>query len=73
VARKLARKGERRLVAIVETEVVQRVGHDDLGLRADEVVAASGAADVAGVDDRSVPEREQVGGSEQARQATCGL
>ena len=69
MARELARECERRFVAVGEAQVVQGVCDDDLGLRANEIVAPPGAVDVIAVEDRPVAEGERIGRAEEARQA----
>jgi hypothetical protein len=66
MARQLARKGKRGLVAIGESQLMERVGVDDLGLRAHEVIAARRAMHVLAIEHWAVADRERVGGPESA-------
>lgn len=56
VARNLSRELKPCLISILQAQVVERVGDDDLGLGADEVVAASGCG---GCGDRRRPSCRQ--------------
>ena len=66
MAWELTRERQWRFVLVGQAQVVQGISDDDLGFRANEVIAAAGAMNMVGIEDCPVAERERVSGAEEA-------